>query len=104
MKRILAVLVLTVAGLLTSTLLLTPGAVQAAEPEQQGLQVIDSRAVADLIVDEFGDPNGWGDGFGNQQDNDSAYDLETSDLSVLPDGINSWDQLIAYLVMAYWTL
>jgi len=109
MNRVTAVLMLVMAGLLTTSLTLVPSAALAADPVEQFLEVPDTRD--DVIADYLGsrpggtippppgDPDAMGGGFG-MDDSDTLDDL-LEGLGAMPDGVTTEDLLI-YLMMSIW--
>lgn len=107
MKRVLAVLVLTVAGLLTSSILMAPDTALAGEPDVLGLEVPDSRegTLLDTLAkpddDNGGDPDSLTGGFGMDDALDEIHGL---DAGTIPDGITTWEDLFIYLATTYWLI
>lgn len=107
MKRALAILVLAVAGLLTSSTLMAPDAAQAGEPEQVGLEVPDLHESTVLETlgkpddDNGGDPDSLTGGFGMDDAMDVLQDL---DAGSIPDDVKTWEDLFIYLAAAYWLI
>ncbi len=104
MKRVSAVLMLVMAGLLTFSLTFTPSQAYATGTDDQYLEVPDVRG--DLTADTLGgrddgregDPDTWGDGFEGEISDEVLGGVVT-----IPEGLTA-DDLWLYLMTASWLI